>query len=138
SGAIVEREARGEIVCNGQVRLMLRQPDFVTARAIAAVINRRFPETAFPLDAGTVQVRVPRGMLAQVVPFVSDIGVLEVSPDYPARVVINERTGTVVAGAEVRISSVAVAHGNLSITTINQLYASQPAPLSQGVTTVIP
>jgi len=137
-GAIVEREARGEILCNGQIRLTLRQADFATSRSIAAVINKLYPESAYTLDAGTVQVVVPRGLCPKVVSFVSDIGVLEVSPDVPARVVINERTGTIVAGDQVKVATVALTHGNLAILTSNTPVASQPLPFSRGKTVVLP
>ena len=138
NGAIVEREARGEIVCNGTVRLLLREPDYTTARAIARAINRRFPNSAITLDAGTIQVFVPEGPLANVVGFASEIGLLEVNPDIPAKVVINERTGTVVAGKDVQIDTVAVAQGNLAILSTDQPYASQPPPFSAGTTAVLP
>ena len=114
-GAIVECEVRGNILCNGQIRLLLRDPDYVTARGIAKAINDRFGDAAVTVDAGTVQVFVPDEHANKLVAFVGDVGVLEVNPDSPARVVINERTGTVVAGQNVRISTVAVTHGNLAI-----------------------
>ncbi len=137
-GAIVEREVRGEVLCNGQIRLLLRQPDYTTSRAIAKAINDRYPNSAVTLDAGTVQVFVPKGMCPNVVTFVSDIFMLEVVPDIPARVVINERTGTIVAGHQVKIAAVAVAHGNLAIVTNNEPVASQPLPFARGKTVVLP
>ena len=79
-GAIVERESRGDIVCNGTVRLLLRVPDFTTACAIARVINGRFPRSAVPLDAGTVQVFVPRERLNDIVCWAGEVGQLEVTP----------------------------------------------------------
>jgi flagellar P-ring protein precursor FlgI len=137
-GAIVEREVRGEVLCNGQLRLLLRQPDYTTSRAIAKAINTRYPNCAVTLDAGAVQVFVPKGMCPNVVSFISDIGALEVEPDVPARVVINERTGTIVAGQQVKIAAVAVAHGNLAIVTNNEPQVSQPLPYSRGKTVVVP
>lgn len=122
-GAIVEREARGEIVCNGQVRLLLREPDYETARAITKAVNNRFPESAMSLDGGTVNVSLPRGLApTDVTGFVAEIGLLKVATDGPARVVINERTGTIVAGDNVRIDSVAIAHGNLTIATVEESF----------------
>jgi flagellar P-ring protein precursor FlgI len=139
AGAIVEQEARGNILCDGQIRLLLRQPDFVTAYNVALVINKRFPGTAFTLDAGSVQVVVPLAFLpANVVGFVGELGLLEVTTDVTARVVINERTGTIVAGEDVRVSTVAVAHANLAITSALEPVVSQPAPFSGGRTTVVP
>ena len=138
SGAIVEHEARGEILCNGQLRLLLKEPDYATAQAIANVIGEKFPGTAATLDAGTVQVRVPPEYVNDVVLFVSGIGALEVTPDVPARVVISERTGAVVAGSQVKISTVAIAQGNLVISTTEEPEVSQPAQFSKGRTTVVP
>jgi len=138
SGAIIEREARGEIVCNGTVRLLLRDPDYTTACGIARVINARFARSAIALDAGTVQVFVPRDRALDVVCWAGDIGQLEVTPDVVAKVVLNERTGTVVAGKDVQIDTVAVAQGNLSILTSDEPYASQPAPFSGGRTAILP
>ncbi len=137
-GAVVEREVRGEIACRGQLRLLLHHPDFQTARNIAAAINARYPASAVPLDAGTVQVIVPPGYCPRVIEFACEIGLLEISPDMPARVVINARTGTIVAGEHVRVSTAAVAHGNLAIVTNTELQASQPAPFSRGRTSVVP
>lgn len=137
-GAIIEAEARGKILCNGQVRLLLRDPDYGTAREIAQVINVKFPDTAVTVDAGTVLVFVPELAIPHLVAFIGEIGVLEVNPDMPARVVINERTGTVVAGEKVRISTVAVTHGNLSISTSNEPIAVQPLPFSRGKTAILP
>lgn len=133
-GAIVEREARGEIVCNGTVRLLLREPDYTTARAI----NAKFARSAVPLDAGTVQVFVPRERTVDLVCFAGEMGQLEVTPDVVAKVVINERTGTIVAGKDVQIDTVAVAHGNLAILTSDEPFASQPPPFSGGTTAILP
>ncbi len=88
-GATVEREARGEVVCNGTVRLLLREPDYTTACAVAHAINARFPRTAIALDAGTVQVFVPRDRILDVVCWAGEVGQLEVTPDEVAKVVIN-------------------------------------------------
>ena len=137
-GAYVEHEARGEILCHGQIRLTLRQPDYSTAKSIAGVINKHYPAAAYTVDAGAVQVFVPPTMCPKLVAFVSDIGQLEVTPDVPARVVINERTGTIVAGDQVKIATVAVTHGNLAIMTSNTPVASQPLPFSKGKTVVLP
>ncbi|HYV38340.1 MAG TPA: flagellar basal body P-ring protein FlgI [Gemmataceae bacterium] len=137
-GAIVEREARGEILCNGQIRLLLRQPDYATSRGIAKAINSMCPNSAVTLDAGSIQVFVPKAACNNLVSFVSDIGALEVTPDVPARVIINERTGTIVAGDQVKIATVALAHGNLAIVTSDEPIASQPLPFSYGKTTILP
>ena len=137
-GAIVEREARGEVVCQGQLRLLLKQPDYTTAQAITKVVNARYPGAAVALDAGTVQVAAMGYKSGNLAGFVDEIGGLEVNPDTPARVVINERTGTIVAGEQVKVSTVALAHGNLTILTTEQPRVSQPAPFSEGKTVVTP
>jgi flagellar P-ring protein precursor FlgI len=137
-GATVEREALGEIHCNGVVRLLLRSPDHATARAIARAINARFPRGASTQDPGTVHVRVPKEEMDDVTGLIGEIGLLEITPDAPARVVINERTGTIVAGEHVKISTVAISHGSLHITTAETPQVSQPAPFSRGETTVVP
>jgi flagellar P-ring protein precursor FlgI len=121
-GALVEHEARGEVLCKGRVHLLLKNADYATARSVAAVINQWMPGHALPLDAGTIEVVVPP----------------EVLTDAPARVVINERTGTVVAGENVKIATVAIAHGNLAIVTREAPQVSQPNGFSQGRTVVVP
>lgn len=138
TGPIVVREARGNVVCNGQLRILLREPDANTARAIAKAINAKFIGCAYTLDAGTVNVLVPNEHRTNVVSFISEFGLLEITPDTPARVVINERTGTIVAGHNVKISTVAVTHGNLAIVASNEPIVSQPNPLSRGKTVVLP
>ncbi|MBX9678257.1 MAG: flagellar basal body P-ring protein FlgI [Gemmataceae bacterium] len=137
-GGDVVREARGEILCQGQVRLMLRDPDYATAKSIARGINERFGPIGFAIDAGTVQVVVPLHEMPNLVGFVGDIGKIEIEPESPARVVINERTGTIVAGHNVRLTPAVVTHGNLAITTTNEPIASQPAPFGRGKTVVLP
>jgi flagellar P-ring protein precursor FlgI len=137
-GATVECEARGEILCNGQLRLLFRDPDYATASSIAKAINAGYPNCAITVDAGTVQVFVPKAACANLVSFVSDIGALEITPGAIARVVINERTGTIVAGDQVKIGSVALAHGNLAIITSDESQVSQPLPFARGKTTVAP
>lgn len=115
NGAITEREALGEIDQNGYVRLLLREPDFSTSSTISKAINERYPASAKTVDAGTVQIRVPLEWCRRVPEFVGEIGLLPITPDTPARVIINERTGTVIVGHNVRVSAVAIAHGSLVI-----------------------
>jgi len=115
SGAIVEREELGKIHDNGFVRLLLHDPDFATARKIADAINSNFNAGAVMIDPATIQIQVPRQSQVNPVRFIGELGLLEVTPDAAARVIINERTGTVVVGNRVKISTVAIAHGNLVI-----------------------
>ena len=102
------------------------------------MINDRFANSAQVLDAGTVQVMLPKSALANPVAFASEIGLLEIIPDSTARVVINERTGTIVAGEQVKISTVAIAHGNLAIVKSEEPQVSQPNAFSNGKTVVVP
>jgi flagellar P-ring protein precursor FlgI len=115
NGGIVEREALGQIDHGGFIRLLLRDPDYSTAKSVMMAINELYPACAKAIDAGTIQILIPPQLRPDVPEFVSDIGQLKILPDTPARVIINERTGTVIVGHQVRISSVAIAHGNLVI-----------------------
>ena len=115
-GAIVERAELGPYVRRGQIRLLLQQADFSSAQQIASKINELFPGIAQTVDPGTVAMAVPQPFTGNAVPFVERIGSLRINPDPPARIVINERTGTVIVGSLVQIAPVAIAHGNLSIT----------------------
>lgn len=134
----VVKEAPGKILCNGQLRLLLRDPDYVTAPAIAKAINERFPYTAMTLDAGTINVLVPSDRYANLISFIGEIGLLEVSPDAPARVVINERTGTIILGENVKIATVGIQHGNLNIVATENAQVSQPLPFARGRTVEVP
>jgi flagellar P-ring protein FlgI len=138
-GALVEREIATRIVENQEVELLLRDPDFTSAARLAAAINDRFKDSARAIDTTSVKVRVPDGLELAAVDFVARLEDIEVSPDIPARIVISERTGTIVATAQVKISSCAVSHGDLTITIANTFDVSQPNALSQtGETTVTP
>jgi flagellar P-ring protein precursor FlgI len=135
-GAAVERELGFQLAKMGQMRLTLRNPDFTTARRIADVINTRYPGTAVAENPTIVTLRTPQTF--DLISFVTAIEQLEVEPDAPAKVVINEVAGVVVMGADVRISTVAIAQGNLTISVQETPRVSQPAPLSQGQTVVVP
>lgn len=137
-GGIIEKEAPGEVIKNGQATLLLKEPDFNTSRLIAKVVNERFPGTAAALDPGAVALCPPADPQKSATVFLAEVGLLEVRPDVPARVVINERTGTVVVGENVSIATAGVSHGNLYIGIGLTPTVSQPAPFSGGVTTVVP
>jgi flagellar P-ring protein FlgI len=137
NGAIVEREIPAQFVHNGSMRLLLHNPDFTSAARMADAINGVWPQSASALDSATVQVHVPARYTGREVPFISDLGTIEVAPDTLARIVINERTGTIVATSAVRISEVAVADGSLTITITSNMGVSQPLPLSNGTTTPV-
>jgi flagellar P-ring protein FlgI len=139
NGAIIEREI--EFVLNRltNVRLALRNPDFTTAKRIAAAINDFIGKpTAEPLDPSTVQINVPSPYTGNVVALLTEIEQLQVEPDLTAKIVIDERSGVIVMGRDVRVSTVAVAQGNLTVTISEAAQVSQPAPFSQGQTRVVP
>ncbi|MDI6869789.1 MAG: flagellar basal body P-ring protein FlgI [Bacillota bacterium] len=137
-GALVEREVPNA-VANDFLTLVLHQPDFTTAARVAQAINQAFaPESARAVDKGTVTVTVPVAYEARPVEFIAALSELPVKPGVVARVVVNERTGTIVMGQNVTISPVAVAHGSLSIRITAGAKVSQPEPLSEGRTVVTP
>lgn len=142
NGALVEREVQGSLHEMEFLVLELKNPDFVTATRILDAINRfgggRYrSQIAFERDYRAIILSKPR--FVGPVRFLAEIGELTVEPDTPARVVINERTGTVVIGRDVRISTVAVTHGNLSVRVTETPVVSQPNPFSpKGETVVVP
>ncbi len=131
----MERDVQTEFSGNGSVTLLLRNPDFTTARRIATVLNDRFGRIASPTDAGRVDIQLPRAYVSSPSTFIADVENVRVTPDLKARVVVNERTGTVVMGGNVQISAVAVAHGDLTVRIDQENQVSQPNPFSAGVTT---
>lgn len=137
-GAIVERPAPTPALSERGLQLQLRQPSFVTAQRVAAAINGSFgAKLATALDAATVKVVAPAHLRKDPVGLLAQVQLLEVQADAPARVVIDERTGTVVLGAGVRISEAAVAQGGLTVEIRRITQVSQPGPLSSGETAVI-
>ncbi|MBF0097632.1 MAG: flagellar basal body P-ring protein FlgI [Magnetococcales bacterium] len=138
-GAVIEREINFEINQEFQLQLSLRNPDFTTATRVVKSINNLFGEPlASARDSGTVQLTIPSTYQGKVVDFVSRLENLQVDPDQTAKVVLNERTGTIVMGENVRVSTVALAHGGLSIKITESPQVSQPNARSRGVTAVTP
>ncbi|MBF0422199.1 MAG: flagellar basal body P-ring protein FlgI [Magnetococcales bacterium] len=137
-GAIIEREIPFMLNRENSLQLSLRNPDFTTASRVVGIINEMLGGAhAGALDSGTVVVTIPPPYQGKLVSLISRLENLQVDPDQPARVVVNERTGTIVMGENVRVSTVALAHGNLSIKVTENQSVSQPAPLSQGQTAVV-
>lgn len=132
NGAIIEREIPATIVHDNSLRLLLHNPDFTTASRMADAINAQWPGIANPVDAATLTVNLPAMYRGHDVAFVADLGQIEATPDTLARVVINERTGTIVATSTVRISQVAIAHGSLTITVTSNVGVSQPNAFAPG------
>lgn len=135
-GAVVEKELGFTLASLGQMRLTLRNPDFTTAKRIAEAINQKFPQCAYADNPTIVTIRPPAG--GDMVGFVTDVENLPVQPDSAAKVVIDEVAGVIVMGSDVRISTVAIAQGNLTITVQESPAVSQPNPLGRGQTTVTP
>jgi flagellar P-ring protein FlgI len=138
-GALIERELPNVLAGKADLKLNLHQSDFTTAARVANAINDRFRgQVATLTDPGSVQIAVPDPYRSRIVEFVADLERLEVNPDVRARVVMNERTGTIVMGENVRISTVAVSHGNLTVVVKETPRVSQPLPYTKGETTVVP
>lgn len=139
NGALVEREVPFVFGQQAELKYRLNNSDFTTVSRMTAAVNQHFgSKIAQALDAGQMQVSIPSSYRDKVVDFVAQLEHLDVVPDTLARIVVNERTGTIVMGKDVRISTVAVSHGNLSLVIDEQLTVSQPQPLSQGQTVVTP
>jgi flagellar P-ring protein FlgI len=139
NGAIVEREIAAEFVRDNTLRLLLHNPDFTSASRMADAINTRYPASAQAVDSATIRVSLPEDYRGRNVAFLADLGTVEVQPDTLARIVINERTGTIVATSTVRLSQVAIAHGSLTITVTSNVGVSQPNAFNNsGQTTVVP
>jgi len=136
NGAIIEREIEFALNRLNQVRLALRNADFTTAKRIAAAVNDFIGKaTAEPLDPSTVELTLPKNYRGNVVSLLTEIEQLQIEPDLVAKIVIDERSGIIVMGRDVRVSMVAVAQGNLTVTISETPQVSQPAPFSRGGTT---
>ncbi len=139
NGAIIEREIEFALNRLPNVRLALRNPDFTTAKRIAAAVNDFLgTKTAEPLDPSTVQMSIPPEFKGNVVAMLTEIEQLQVDPDLAAKIIIDERSGIIVMGRDVRVATVAVAQGNLTVTISESPQVSQPNPQSRGRTVVTP
>lgn len=137
-GAIIEKEIPVNLLKNNSIDLNLVNPNFVTAVRIADCINKKFPGSAQALSPANVNVIVPEIYRKQLTNFVAQIGSYDVIPDTKAKIIVNERTGTIVATEQVRISTVAVSHGSLTITVAEETNVSQPEAFSEkGETQVV-
>jgi flagellar P-ring protein precursor FlgI len=140
SGAVIEREIPFALSDLSQVRIALRNPDFTTAARMAEVINARLGgPAALATDPATVTLQVPVSYGTDVARLITDVEQLRIVPDQVSRVVIDERTGTIVMGDNVRISTVAISQGNLTVRITETPQVSQPEPVSdEGDTVVVP
>jgi flagellar P-ring protein precursor FlgI len=137
-GAVVEREIPVYLSEKKFLTLALYNPDFTTALRMSEAINKAMGgPVSTAIDSGTLKLTVPDALQSEVPTFLAQLESLQVQPDAIARIVVNEKTGTVVIGENVKISTVAVSHGNLSITIKESFNVSQPAPFSKGGETVV-
>jgi flagellar P-ring protein precursor FlgI len=141
SGAIIERGAPS-IPIRSTVNLQLKDDDFETAARVAAVINKHFaaetPLTAHAVNSSLISVNVPASFRDRTTEFVGEIEALTIDVDREAKIVVNERTGTIILGKDVHIAPVAILHGNLSVEIQTSLAVSQPSPGTVGETEVVP
>ncbi len=140
NGAVIEREIPFQLAEMTNIKVALRNPDFTTSQRIAEAINGYFKSPiARSLDPSTVSVAIPAQRAGDVAGVMTEIEQLEVNPDQVARVIIDERSGVIVMGDNVRISTVAIAQGNLTIRVTETPQVSQPSPFSNtGTTTTVP
>ncbi|MBI3440757.1 MAG: flagellar basal body P-ring protein FlgI [Proteobacteria bacterium] len=140
AGAIVEREIPFELANMVSTHLSLRNPDFTTARRIASAINEHLQSaSAIAQNPASIELKIPTDYKGGMVNLITDIEQLKIAPDQMARVVIDERSGIIVMGKDVRISTVALAQGNLTIRITETPQVSQPQPFAQqGTTTTVP
>jgi flagellar P-ring protein FlgI len=139
NGAIIEREIEFALNRLPNVRLALRNADFTTAKRIASAVNDFLgTKTAEPLDPSTVQLTIPPEFKGNVVAFLTEIEQLQIEPDQGAKIIIDERSGIIVMGRDVRVATVAVAQGNLTVSISESPQVSQPNALSRGRTVVTP
>lgn len=139
-GALIEKEIPVHIFFGNAIRLSLNTSDFTTAQRLMNVLNTRYPGSTQAISAAEVEILPPPEFrsITRVTQFIAQIEELPITPDSVARVIINERTGTIVAGENVRISTVAIAHGNLTITINERPEVSQPEPFAPaGATTEV-
>ena len=137
-GGSVEKGIPFDLFASGQVRIVLRQPDFVTVTRVQEAINGYLGgERAKALDSASVLIPLDVALAEAPIHLIARLEQLEVQPDTPAKVVVNERTGTIIIGENVQVSKVALAHGNLNITIKAETQVSQPNALGQGTTEVV-
>ncbi len=136
NGAIVERTVEEDLGKDGTISLSLAKPDFTTAARIAQTINMRYAGVATAANPGRVDITIPPHFRNNLVSFVAGIEELPIMPDNIAKVVVNERTGTIVMGGDVSVDSIAIAQGGISISIEKEDDVSQPTPFSVGSTVV--
>jgi flagellar P-ring protein precursor FlgI len=138
-GASVEREVPFRLPEDRKLRYQLRDADFTTVTRMAQAINDYFGASiADPIDSSSINVQAPTQDKMPLIEFIAEVEHLEIQPDTVARIVVSERSGTVVMGENVRLSTVAVSHANLNLVISEGMQVSQPGPLSEGQTVAMP
>ena len=139
SGGLIEREIAFTLGAQRSLRLALKNPDLTTSRRVALSINDFIgTPCATPEDPATVRITLPQNFNGNIVDLLTDIEQLVIETDQPAKIIIDENSGIIVMGKDVRVSTVAVAQSNLTVTVAETPQVSQPPPLSQGTTTTVP
>jgi len=138
NGVTIEREISYDDFSSDLVVISLKNPDFTNARRVAEKINETFHDAARPKDGGTIYLKVPGDLKSNPVKFISIIENLEIKPSGLAKIVVDEKTGTVVIGENLVVSTVAVSHGNISVQVKEEEKVSQPLPFGRGQTVVTP
>lgn len=137
-GALVERAIPYDMFASGTLRIVLREPDFTTVTRVQAAVNGLVGRgKARAIDSASVILPLDESLGRMPIHLIAKLEDLNIEPDSPARVVINERTGTIIMGEHVRVSTVALAHGNLNITIRSETQVSQPNPLAGGETAAV-
>lgn len=137
-GGVLKENLPQNTVTNNELSIFLKMPDLTTSNNVALAINDKFGQnTAISIDAAEVRVKVPADKQNDVISFLAELESLPVQTDYVAKVILNERTGTVVAGNNVQIKPVSITHGSLNITIRNYPFVSQPGAFSSGTTAVV-
>jgi len=132
-GALVEKDSSVKLLELGSFNILLKEGDFNTASHVSLAINKKIGvDIAVPVDGRKVKVKIPEELKDQIIEFIASVQSIPVEIDTPAKIVFNERTGTIIIGSDVRVSAVAVSHGGLSIEIKATPVASQPPPLSPG------
>lgn len=136
-GAKMITEVGNTVVIEDTLELILKEPDFTSIARLTESINKAFTNACESLDSTSVRIKIPEEYKARPIEFIAHLESLEVRPDTTARIIVNERTGTIVANSLIRIGPCAISHGNLTISIASSLDVSQPNPLSQTGTTVV-
>lgn len=137
NGGLIQNVPQSVYNSNNTLIINIYDPDFTTISRLVSIVNEKFQGVAQAIDAGSISVNIPQAYQNNVVEFISQLENLTLIPDSTAEIIIDERTGTIVVGKDVKISPVAISHGNLSIKIKTELEASQPSPFSSGETVIL-